>query len=70
MPLNGAEKVGIRDRDTGKLISVYPHKVEGSDNEIEDKVKFWFYQQSCGAEEQLRNSFVDALTEKELKSFQ
>ena len=62
------EKVGLRDMETSKLIAVYPHEVEGSDKEIEDKVKFWYYQQSCSAEEKLKSSFVDALTPKELKS--
>ncbi len=64
--LSGAEKVGIRDRETGKLVAVYPHKPEGSDSEIEDKVKFWFYQQNCSAEDQLRKSFVDVVAREEL----
>jgi len=66
----GAERVGLRDKDTRKLIAVYPYAVQGTDSEIEDKVKFWFYQQNCGAEEELRNYFVDALTEQEIKSHQ
>jgi hypothetical protein len=63
-----SEKVGLRDKKTKKLIAVYPNKIEGTDNEIEDKVKFWYYQQSCSAEEKLRDSFVDSLTIEELKS--
>jgi hypothetical protein len=63
-----AEKVGLRDMETNRLIAVYPYKIEGSDEEIEDKVKFWFYQQSCSAEDKLRNSYVDALTPDEIKS--
>lgn len=63
--LNKAEKVGLRDRETRKLIAVYPHKPEGSDTEIEDKVKYWFYQQNCAAEDQLRNCFVDAVAKEE-----
>jgi hypothetical protein len=66
----GSARVGLRDKDTRKLIAVYPHAVKGTDSEIEDKVKFWFYQQSCGAEDELRNYFVDALTEQEFKSYQ
>jgi hypothetical protein len=62
------EKVGLRDMKTNRLIAVYPYKIEGSDEEIEDKVKFWFYQQSCSAEDKLRNSYVDALTPDEIKS--
>ena len=66
--LNGVEKVGLRDKETNKLIAVYPHKVEGTDNEIEDRVKFWYYQQSCEAENRIENSFVDVLTPNELKN--
>ena len=62
------EKVGLRDKETKELICVYPNKPEGSDNEIEENVKYWYYQQSCAAEEQLKDLFVDALTEHELKS--
>jgi hypothetical protein len=65
--LNEAEKVGLRENETRKLIAVYPHKPEGSDAEIEDKVKNWFYRQSCAAEEQLRNCFVDAVAKEEVK---
>lgn len=63
-----AEKVGLRDKETNRLIAVYPYKIEGSDKEIEDKVKFWFYQSSCSAEDQLRNSFVDVVAPDETKS--
>lgn len=59
--------VGLRDRGTDRLVAVYPHVAEGNDKEIEDKVSFWFYQQSCSAEETLRHCYVDVLTEKELK---
>lgn len=59
--------VGLRDRSTDKLVAVYPNTATGDDNEIKDKVSFWFYQQSCSSEETLKNCYVDALTEKELK---
>lgn len=62
------EKVGLRDKETKQLIAVYPEKPEGTDAEIEEKVKYWYYQKSCGAEEALKGMFVDALTERELKS--
>lgn len=60
-----AERVGLRDRETKKIIAVYPHKIEGSDEEIGIKVKYWYYQQNCAAEEQLRNSFVDIVLPEE-----
>ena len=63
-----AGRAGLRDKETKALIRVYPYKVEGTDQEIEEKVKFWFYQKDCGAEDQLGNYFVDTLTPVELKN--
>lgn len=63
--LNNAKKVGLRDKETKKIVAVYPYKAEGSDSEIEEKVKFWFYQQSCSAEDQLRDLFVDVVNNEE-----
>lgn len=62
------EKIGLRDKDTKKLIAVYPQKAEGTDSEIEKKVKDWYYTTSCSAEDILLNAYVDAVTENELKS--
>lgn len=62
-----AEKVGLRDKSTKELIAVYPNKVEGTDEEITKAVRDWYYQQSCGAENKLLTSYVDVLTEKEIK---
>lgn len=61
-----AVKIGLRDKTSKKLIAVYPFKAEGSDEEIENMVKDWYYKQSCQAEDQLLNSYVDSLTEKEI----
>ncbi len=61
-----AMKIGLRDKTSKKLIAVYPFKAEGSDEEIENTVKDWYYKQSCQAEDQLLNAYVDALTEKEI----
>ncbi len=58
--------VGLRDKGNDRLIAVYPHPLQGNDREIEDRVSFWFYQQSCDAEETLRNCYVDTLTDREL----
>ncbi len=66
----GAEKVGIRDKETRQLLAVYPYKIDGTDEEIEKTVKDWYYKQSCIAEEFLLKSYVDELTEHELKSRQ
>ncbi len=64
----GAEKVGIRDKETRQLLAVYPYKIDGTDEEIEKTVKDWYYKQSCISEEFLLKSYVDELTEHELKS--
>ncbi len=65
-----ADRIGLRDKQTGKLIAVYPEKLSGTDEEIENKVKFWYYQQSCSAENVLEHSRVDTLNETELKNLQ
>ena len=64
----GEIHLGIRNRDTRELIAVYPHKVDGNEKDVDQKVFDWYYKQNCGAEEILRNSYVDALTEQESKS--
>lgn len=65
--LDKLDKLCLRDKDTDKLVAVYPHNIEGSPEEMEDKVRFWFYQQSCSAENELDNYYVDTLTENELE---
>jgi len=64
----GAEKIGLRNKETGKLIAVYPNKPEGTDSEIDKAVRDWYYNQNCAAEEKMRNAYVDVLTENEIKS--
>lgn len=68
--LDRFERVGLRDKETKALIAVYPKRPEGPDDKIEEDVKYWYYQQSCSAEEELKGLFVDHLTEHELKSIQ
>ncbi len=63
-----AEKIGLRDKETNKLLVVYPYKVEGTDTEINKIVRDWYYQQSCAAEDQLLTAYVDVLTDYEIKS--
>jgi hypothetical protein len=62
-----AEKVGLRDKTTKELIAVYPEKPVGTDEDIEKKVKDWYYQQSCEAEDQILNAYVDFLSEHEME---
>ena len=63
-----ADKIGLRDKTTKKLIAVYPFNTKGSDAEIEKVVRDWYYEQSCQAEDQLLTAYIDALTENEIKS--
>lgn len=62
-----AKKVGLRDKQTEKIVAVYPNSFEGSEEEIIKAVKDWFYSTSCGAEDALLTLYVDALTENEIK---
>ncbi|WP_312431987.1 hypothetical protein [Lacrimispora sp.] len=63
-----ASTIGLRNKETNKLIAVYPFKAEGSDEEITKKVRDWYYMQNCSAEEELRKAYVDILTDAEAKS--
>lgn len=63
-----ALNIGLREKETGKPVALFPKKAEGTDAEIEEIVKFWFYQQSCSAEEELKNLLVDILTVQEAES--
>lgn len=63
----GANKVGLRSKESGKLIAVYPHNLKGTDQETEKAVRDWYYQTSCAAEDQLRSSYVDIVTKEEIK---
>jgi hypothetical protein len=61
-------RVGLRDKETKDLISVYPKTVEGTDEEIENKVKSWYSQKSPGAESRVENYYVDTLSPMEFKN--
>lgn len=63
-----AEKIGLRNKETKKLIVVYPYKPQGTDAEIDKTVKDWYYKQSCAAEDEILNAYVDFLSENEMKS--
>lgn len=63
-------RIGLRDKETDQLIAVYSGSLEGTDEEIEKRVKFWYYQQSCSAGERLQSYYVDNLSEKEIKALQ
>jgi hypothetical protein len=64
------ETVGLRDRETGHLVAVFPRKVTGGLNEVKKEVFDWYYATSCHAEEEMRHCFVDDLNEHELKGWE
>jgi len=66
--LADAEKLGLRDKVTKKLLAVYPFKGTGTDEEISESVRDWYYKQSCAAEDELLTAYVDCLTDVELKT--
>jgi len=66
--LTNADMIGLRDKETKKLIAVYPYKADGTDDEIIKSVKDWYYMQNCSAEEIMRNCYVDILTDNEVQS--
>ena len=63
-----AKKLGLREKETNKILAVYPYKAEGTDAEINKIIRDWYYQQSCAAEDQLLTAYVDVLTDYEIKS--
>lgn len=63
-----ALNIGLREKGTGNPVAVYPKQIVGTDAEVEEKVKFWFYQQDCSAEERLNDLYVDVLTAEDVES--
>ena len=63
-------KLGIKDKESDKLIAIYPHPVENSSNETRHKVLDWYYKQDCSTSENIENYYVDTITETEFKSIQ
>ena len=63
-------RVGLRDKDTGHIIAVFPDKVSGNMDHVKREVFDWFYKTSCSAEEVMRNCIVDDLSEHELKGLE
>ncbi len=61
-------RVGLRNKETGKLIAIYPEKVTGNLNDVKKEVFDWYYKTSCSAETEMRNCIVDDLNSNELKS--
>jgi hypothetical protein len=59
-------RVGVRERDTGELLRVYPNTVSGPDKEIENCVLQWFAQSNSKAKHPAEDYYVDTLTPMEL----
>lgn len=60
--------IGIRSKKDNEILAVYPEKLKGTDEEIEKKVKDWYYKQSCEAGDELVTAVVDTLTDDEKKA--
>lgn len=60
--------VGLRNKETGHLIAVFPQKVSGNMQDVRKEVFDWFYATSCSAEETMRDCVVDDLSENEMKN--
>ncbi len=67
---DGVPRIGLKDKDTKKVIAVYPQKPEGTDAQVEKIVKDWYYTTSCSAENVLANTFVDKISKDELKEYE
>lgn len=63
-----AKKVGLRSKESGKLIVVYPHNLRETDEGTEKAVRNWFYQTSCSGGKELASAYVDVVTDEEIKS--
>ncbi len=63
MSYNQNKKAVLKDKLTNKTVAVFPHEIEGSIEEIEQKVFDWYYAQGCSNEEELPRLFVDLLSE-------
>jgi len=61
------QNVGLREKDTDKIIAVYPEVVNGTDQEINKTVRDWFYKQACANEDILRTAYVDVIEDVEMK---
>jgi len=65
---DGAQQLGIREKETGKLVAVYTGEITGDDRTKAKKALDWYYMKDCSTSEHIEDYFVDNLTERELKS--
>ena len=65
---DGVQQLGIRDKETGKLVAVYAGELEGDDKAKARKALDWYYMKDCTTSEHIEEFYVDNLTDKELKS--
>jgi len=63
-------RVGLRNKETGRLIAVFPDKVTGNMEQVKKGVFDWYYKTNCSAEEVMRDCTVDDLNDHELKGLQ
>jgi hypothetical protein len=63
-------RVGLRNKETGDMIAVFPDRVTGTMHDVQKTVFDWYYRTSCSAEEIMRDCIVDDLSENELKGLE
>jgi hypothetical protein len=64
---HGIINLGIKDKETYKILAVYPQKLDADKVDAEKTVLDWYYRQDCGTSENIENVYVDILTEREVK---
>lgn len=65
---DGVKQLGIRDKETGKLVAVYTGELGGDDNAKARKALDWYYMKDCSTSEHIEEFYADNLTDNELKS--
>lgn len=64
---HGKVYLGIRDKETEKLVAIYPESIDADSVNAEKKVLDWYYKQDCHTSENIENVYVDYLSEREFK---
>lgn len=62
-------RVGLREKGTNKLITAYPYKITGPDDQVIRRVKNWYYQTNCICHDQFSTAYVDFLDDEEMKQY-
>lgn len=64
---NNLNRYGLIDKESNKILAVYPEQLTGNYEQITKTVMDWYYMQNCSAEEQFRTAYVDAVSDEDIK---